>query len=50
MTAFILLLMLVSNSTKLIHQMLDKLGTDITDVNEKLKGNVKDVNNLKQNL
>ena len=50
MTAFILLLMLVSNSTKLMHQMLDKLETDVIDINEKLKGNVKNVNNLKQNL
>ena len=44
------LLIIVSNSSKLIHQRLDKLGTDITDINEKLKQNVKDVDNLKQSL
>ena len=42
-----MLLTIVSNSTKLIHQTLDKLGTDITDINEKLKENVKDVDELK---
>ena len=44
------LLTIVSNSTKLIHQRLDKLGTDITDINEKLKENVKDVHDLKQSI
>ena len=44
------LLTIVSNSTKLIHQGLDKLGTDITDINEKLKENVKDVHELKQSI
>ena len=44
------LLTIVSNSTKLIHQRLDKLGTDITDINEKLKENVKDVHELKQSI
>ena len=31
---------IVSNSTKLIHQRLDKLGADIIDINEKIKENV----------
>ena len=43
------LLMIVSNSTKLIHQRLDKLGADI-DINEKLKETVEDVDGLKQRL
>ena len=42
--------MIVSNSTKLIHQRLDKLGADIIDINEKLKESVKDVDKLKQSL
>ena len=42
------LLMIVSKSTKLIHQRLDKHGTDIIDINEKLKGNIKDVDELKE--
>ena len=37
------LLMIVSKSTKLIHQRLEKHGTDIIDINVKLKGNIKDV-------
>ena len=35
--------MIVSKSTKLIHQRLEKHGTDIIDINVKLKGNMKDV-------
>ena len=42
--------MIVSNSTKLIHQRKDKLGADITIINKKLKENVKDVNELKESL
>ena len=42
--------MIVSNSTKLIHQRLDKLGADIIDINEKLKESVKDVDKLQQSL
>ena len=44
------LLTIFSNITKLIHQRLDKLGSDIIDVNEKLKKNVKNVDELKQSL
>ena len=44
------LLTIVSNSTKLIHQRLDKLGAGIIDINKKLKKNVKDVDKLKQSL
>ena len=44
------LLTIVSNSAKLIHQRLDKLVNDIIDINEKLKENVKDVDELKQGL
>ena len=44
------LLAIVSNSTKLIHQRLDKLGADIIDINEIIKKNVKDVDELKQSL
>ena len=44
------LLTIVSNSTKLIHQRLEKLEADITDINEKLKENVKDIDELKQSL
>ena len=43
------LLTIVSNSSKLIHQRLDKIGTNI-DINEKLKENVKDVHELKQSI
>ena len=42
--------MIVSNSTKLIHQRLDKLGADIIDINENLKESVKDVDKLQQSL
>lgn len=45
-----MLLTIVSDRTKLIHQRLDKLETDIIEINEKLKVNVKDVNRLKQSL
>ena len=45
-----MLLTIVSNSTKLIHQRLDKIGADIIDITEKLKENVKDVDDLKQSL
>ena len=41
------LLTILSNSTKLIHQRLDKLEADIIDINEKLKENVTDVDVLK---
>ena len=41
------LLTILSNSTKLIHQRLDKLEADIIDINEKLKENVADVDVLK---
>ena len=41
------LLTILSNSTKLIHQRLDKLEADIIDINEKLKENVTDVEVLK---
>ena len=41
------LLTILSNSTKLIHQRLDKLEADIIDINEKLKENVIDVDVLK---
>ena len=44
------LLTIVSNSTNLIHQRLDKLGAGIIDINKKLKKNVKDVDKLKQSL
>ena len=44
------LLTIVSNSTKLIHQRLDKLGAGIIDINKKLEKNVKDVDKLKQSL
>ena len=44
------LLTMVSNSTKLIHQRLDKLGAGIIDINKKLEKNVKDVDKLKQSL
>ena len=40
------LLTILSNSTKLIHQRLDKLEADIIDINEKLKENVTDVDVL----
>ena len=33
------LLTIVSNSTKLLHQRLDKLGANIIDINEKVKKN-----------
>ena len=45
-----MLLTIVSNSTKLIHQRLDKIGADIIDITEKLKENIKDVDDLKQSL
>ena len=44
------LLMMVSNSTKLIHQRLDKLEADIIDIIEKLKETVENVDELKQRL
>ena len=44
------LLTFVSNSTKLIHERLDKLGACIIGINEKLKENVKDVDKFKQSL
>ena len=44
------LLIIVSNSTKPIHQRLDKYGADIIDINETLEENVKDVDKLKQSL
>ena len=44
------LLTMASNSAKLIHQRLDKLVNDVSDINEKLKENVKDVDELKQGL
>ena len=37
------LLTIVSNSTELMHQRLYKLGADIIDINEKIKENLKDV-------
>ena len=37
------LLTIVSNSTKLMHQRLYKLGAEIIDINEKIKENLKDV-------
>ena len=42
--------MIVSNSTKLIHQRLDKLGAEIFDINDKVKVNVKDVDELNQSV
>ena len=43
-----MLLTIVSNSTKLINEGLDKRGAGIIDINEKLKETVKDVGKLKQ--
>ena len=40
------LLLIVSNSTKHMHQRLDKIGPDITDIKKKLKEDAKDVNKL----
>ena len=40
------LLAIVSNSTKHMHQRLDKIGPDITDIKKKLKEDAKDVNKL----
>ena len=34
--------MVAASGTKLIHQMPDKLGADIVNINDKLKENVKD--------
>ena len=42
-----MLLTIVSNSTNLIHGRLEKLGADTIDINEKLKENVEDVDELK---
>ena len=37
-----------SNSIKLIHQRLDKLGANVIDKNENLRENVKHTDELKQ--
>ena len=44
------LLTIFPNSTKLIHQRLDKLVADIIDIDEKLNENVKDVDDLRKIL
>ena len=35
--------LVAASGTKLIHQILDKLGADIININDKLKENVKDI-------
>ena len=44
------LLTILSNSTKLIHQRLDKRRADIIDINKGINKNVKDVYELKESL
>ena len=39
-----------ASGTKLIHQMSDKLGADIVNINGKLKENVKDMGKLNQSI
>ena len=42
--------MVAASGTKLIHQMPDKLGADIVNINDKLKENVKDIGKLNQSI
>ena len=42
--------MVAASGTKLIHQMPDKLGADIVNINDKLKENVKDIGELNQSI
>ena len=41
---------MAASGTKLIHQMSDKLGADIVNLNGKLKENVKDIGELNQSI
>ena len=41
---------MAASGTKLIHQVPDKLGTDIVNINDKLKENVKDIGELNQSI
>ena len=39
-----------ASGTKLIHQVPNKLGADIVNINDKLKENVKDIGELNQSI
>ena len=41
---------MAASGAKLIHQMSDKLGADIVNINGKLKENVKDIRELNQSI
>ena len=41
---------MAASCTNLIHQIIDKLGADIININDKLKENVKDIGELNQSI
>ena len=41
---------MAASGTKLIHQILDKLGGGIININDKIKENLKDIGELNQSI
>ena len=41
---------MAASGTKLIHQVPNKLGADIVNINDKLKENVKDIGELNKSI